>query len=81
MQAIAADGPGVDAAAVRGLEVPTLVIGHERDSIHPLSHATALSAMIPRARLVEITPKAEDRGRYIDDFNHALSDFLKEFLP
>jgi len=77
---ISADGPGVDEAEVGRLAVPTLVIGHRRDHVHPLAHAAALARLIPGARLVEITPKAEDRGRYVADFRSALHAFLAEFV-
>ncbi len=75
---IAADGPGVAAQDVAALRVPTLVIGHARDLVHPLAHARTLAAMIPGARLVEITPKADSLARYRRDFQAALSTFLAE---
>ncbi len=80
LQAIAADGPGVSEQQVRAIVVPALVIGHGRDFVHPLSYATTLATLIPNARLVEITSKADDRARYVADFHTALSGFLKEFL-
>lgn len=79
LTAIAADGPGVSEEEVRAIRVPTLVVGHDRDAIHPLAHARALAAAIPGARLAEITPKATDKARYVADFRHALSSFLSEF--
>lgn len=77
--AISQDGPGVTEAEVRNLAVPTLVIGHEKDVIHPLSYAHALAEMIPAARFVQITPKVEDRARYVADFRLSASNFLKDF--
>ncbi|WP_413814627.1 MULTISPECIES: alpha/beta fold hydrolase [Ensifer] len=77
LSAISADGPGVTEEEVRGLNLPTLVIGHERDLIHPLMHARALAQMIPGARLVQITPKVESRERYVADFRLALGTFLE----
>jgi pimeloyl-ACP methyl ester carboxylesterase len=76
---ISVDGAGVNADDIRGVEVPTLVIGHDRDAVHPLAIAQGLAALIPGARLVTITPKAESREHYRDDFRAALSVFLKEF--
>ena len=73
------DGAGVNADDIRGVEVPTLIIGHDRDAVHPLAIAQGFAALMPRARLVTITPKAESRERYRDDFRVALSVFLKEF--
>lgn len=74
---IAADGPGVTETDLRSLRIPTLVIGHGMDIVHPLGFAEQLAALIPGARLVRITPKAEDRARYVADMRSALADFLK----
>jgi pimeloyl-ACP methyl ester carboxylesterase len=77
LQAIASDGPGVSEDEARAIAVPTLIIGHGRDAIHPLAHAEALAALIPNARLRTITAKADDRLRYIADFHEALVTFLQ----
>lgn len=74
---LARDGPGVEAADLRRVTVPTLVVGHDRDEIHPLAHARALADLIPAARLVEITPKATDRDRYVADLGACLAAFLR----
>ncbi len=76
LTAIAADGPGVDEAEVRRVAVPTLVIGHADDLVHPLAYARRLAATIPGARLAEITSKVADRARYVAEFRSALSTFL-----
>ena len=73
---ISADGPGITTADLRALAIPTLVLGHTRDVIHPLPHAIALAELIPAARLVRITPKSIDRARYIADLQAALAAFL-----
>jgi len=78
LTAISNDGPGVTEEEVRALQIPTLVIGHQKDLIHPLSHARALAELIRGADLVEITPKAESRARYVSDFREAMHNFLKE---
>jgi pimeloyl-ACP methyl ester carboxylesterase len=75
---ISADGPGVTRASAESLRMPTLVIGHERDLIHPLAFAQTLSRLIPGASLVKITPKAESRERYRRDFAAALATFLTQ---
>lgn len=80
LQAISADGPGVTEQQVRAIRMPTLVIGHGRDAVHPMAHAEALAALIPASRLVAITAKADDRVRYVSDFHDALGVFLKDFL-
>ena len=78
LTSIAADGPGISEAAVRRLAIPTLVIGTERDAIHPWSFAHTLAGLIPTARLVTITPKATDRAAYVREFQAALQTFLEE---
>lgn len=75
---ISADGPQVTEEQIRAIQIPTLVIGHSRDFVHPLAYARTLAEWIPNSRLVEITPKADDANRYRSDFRFALSDFLKE---
>ncbi len=79
LSAISADGPGVTPAQLRSLAIPTLVIGHEQDAIHPLALAGELAHLIPGARLRRITPKSEDRSRYVSDFRLALTEFLEGF--
>jgi pimeloyl-ACP methyl ester carboxylesterase len=76
---ISADGPGVSESELAGLRVPALVIGHAKDAIHPLAMAKRLATLIPDARLMEITPKAVDKARYVAEFRAALHDFLKDF--
>lgn len=78
LTAISSDGPGVTEEEVSRIAVPTLVIGHERDAIHPIAYARALAGRIPKARFVQITPKTESRGQYVADFQHAMRTFLKE---
>ena len=75
---ISADGPGVSAAQLRALTLPTLVVGSAADAIHPLAHVDALARLIPHARRVEITPKSVDRGAYLADLHAALAAFLHE---
>jgi pimeloyl-ACP methyl ester carboxylesterase len=79
LTAISNDGPDITEADLARISVPTLVIGHERDVIHPIAYAHAIAEKIPSARFVQITPKAESRARYIADFHRAMSTFLKEF--
>jgi pimeloyl-ACP methyl ester carboxylesterase len=77
---ISGDGPGVDRSDIARIRVPTLVIGCGRDLVHPLSLARTLTGMIPAARMVEITAKAESPDRYRGDFHGALAAFLRD-LP
>jgi pimeloyl-ACP methyl ester carboxylesterase len=73
---IAIDGPGVTRAQAAALTVPTLVIGHKRDFVHPLAYAETLAATIPGAQLVEITPKVTDPARHGEEFHSALRRWL-----
>jgi pimeloyl-ACP methyl ester carboxylesterase len=77
LMAIAADGPGVSEKDVAAIAVPTLIIGHKRDDIHPLAHAQRLASLIAQAKFVEVMPKATDPARYAEDFRCAVAQFLK----
>ncbi|MBL8575650.1 MAG: alpha/beta hydrolase [Mesorhizobium sp.] len=76
---ISGDGPGISEEELTALDVPTMVLATERDVIHPMAHAERLAALIPAAKLVEITPKGVDKSAYISEFHAALSAFLKGF--
>ena len=75
---ISADGPGVTGAQVRALRLPCLVLATPEDEVHPLTHAEALAALIPGARLVLLPPRARDRAAYEAAFRAALSAFLEK---
>lgn len=77
LQRISADGPGVSADEVRTITVPTLVIGHGADAIHPIDHARQLAALLPRAEFVEITPKSVSREAYVNDMHTAIRRFTR----
>lgn len=74
---ISKDGPRLTAADLGRLTIPVLVIGTDEDHIHPFSHADALAAMIPRAKLVKITAKSASREAYVRDLRTALDGFLE----
>ena len=73
---ISADGPQLSESAINNIALPTLVLGHELDVIHPFQYAAQLSELIPNASLVKITPKASDASAYRTDFKQALTHFL-----
>ncbi|RYB03730.1 alpha/beta fold hydrolase [Lichenibacterium ramalinae] len=73
---IAGDGPGVDRQEAAALAVPTLVIGHGEDLVHPLATAEALAATIPGARLARIPSKQSARPAHVAAFRAAVADFL-----
>jgi pimeloyl-ACP methyl ester carboxylesterase len=80
LKQISNDGPGISDAEVQALTVPALVVGHERDYIHPYSHAKALADMLPNSTLKAITPKATSKALYISDLHRAITEFLED-LP
>jgi pimeloyl-ACP methyl ester carboxylesterase len=77
---ISADGPGVEESGVRALAIPTLVIGQDRDSIHPYAYAQTLADLIPNSVLKTVTPKSISKELYISGFHNAIAHFLEE-LP
>lgn len=81
LEDIAADGPGATPKLLSTLQIPALVIGTDRDAIHPIAYAERLAALIPGASLVEATSKSSDPDRYVDDVRHAISAFLGKLAP
>jgi pimeloyl-ACP methyl ester carboxylesterase len=80
LRQISKDGPEITESDVRALVVPALIIGHERDYIHPYSYAQALAYLLPNSSLKTITPKATSKALYISDLHRAITEFLEE-LP
>ena len=78
LAAIAHDGPGVGLDDMARIDVPALVIGTGRDLAHPLDMARTLATRIPKAELVEITPKSDNREAYVEEFRGAVGRFLEE---
>ena len=73
---LSADGPGITAGDLARIAVPTLVVGNDRDAVHPLSLAADLAGRIPGARLVTVTPKATSKPAHLADLAAALTAFL-----
>lgn len=80
LTAISLDGPGVTEAQVKALNIPTLIVGTDKDYVHPLAHATRLHDLIPGAELVEITPKSRDLAAHMQELRAAIQNFT-ESLP
>ena len=56
--------------------MPALVIGNQRDPIHPSKIAEAWAQALPNARLVEVPPRYEDPVGHIRKFRKEVADFL-----
>jgi pimeloyl-ACP methyl ester carboxylesterase len=80
LERISVDGPGVTLEQVRALRMPTLVIAHGFDAVHPLDYGRAIAAEIGGAIFAEITSKVESKARYVEDFRSALKAFLDDCL-
>lgn len=78
LTAISADGPGITAADMRALRLPTLVCGTTHDAIHPFAHATRLAQLIPQARLVNLPAKGRDKPAHLAALAAAMTQFLQE---
>jgi pimeloyl-ACP methyl ester carboxylesterase len=61
----------------RTLEMPALVIGHQRDPVHPFSDSGALVEEMPNARLVEASSILEGRVRP-ERLTNEIAAFLDE---
>lgn len=75
---IATQPPGVSLRQVQALRLPCLIIGNEMDAVHPMSSAEVLAKAIPNARLIRVTPKAQDRNRHHAEICAAIAAFLAE---
>ncbi|MER9674975.1 alpha/beta hydrolase [Mesorhizobium sp. M0208] len=80
LASVALDGPGLSKAQVAGINAPTLVVGHQRDIAHPLSHARELAGLIRRSELLEVTPKSDDRASHIREVSAGVVSFLSRHL-
>jgi pimeloyl-ACP methyl ester carboxylesterase len=78
LQQISADGPGITEPDLAALRLKTLVIGTDRDFVHPLALAQRLAALIPGAHFIEVASKAIDKSRYIADLHKGLGDIFEE---
>ncbi len=77
IEAMSGSGPGIEASDLFALKIPTLVVGHALDAVHPLTMAETLAACIPSAQFVEITPKALDKPRYTRELTGVIDAFLR----
>ena len=71
-----ADRPLPDTGPWPQLTMPTLVIGTDRDPVHPFTCAEAWAQALPAATLRSVTSKTVDEGRHAEDVATAIDDFL-----
>jgi pimeloyl-ACP methyl ester carboxylesterase len=79
LERLPADRPLADLRAAAAIRVPTLVLAHRQDPIHRFAFGEALTRAIPRARLVELTPKSTARERHAAEVQSCLDAFLARF--
>ncbi len=78
---IARDALGVTAEAVATLRVPTLVIGHAGDPLHPMLAARTLAALVPGATFVTVPPKdAPTKTAHLEAIEAAVTGFLSRLV-
>lgn len=71
------DGPGIRAAQMQALILPTLVLVTAEDHVHPPAYGERLAALIPGATLTHLTPKGRDKPAHVAQFRAALAGFLR----
>jgi pimeloyl-ACP methyl ester carboxylesterase len=72
------DRPCTDLRQLEVLDVPTLVVAHRHDPIHPFAYGRILADAIPGARLVEVTARSVNRRQHAAEMQHNLATFLRQ---
>lgn len=72
------DSPHPDRAAWACVRVPALVLGSERDPVHPIEYARELAHALPTAEFREITSKAVSLDQHHADVQRAVEEFLRK---
>ena len=72
------DSPHPDRAAWGRVRVPALVLGNERDPVHPIEYARELTRALPNAEFREITSKAVSVDRHNADVQRVVEEFLRK---
>jgi pimeloyl-ACP methyl ester carboxylesterase len=76
LERVPTDTPNRDAAELRVIAVPTLVLANRQDVIHPFAYGEALAEAIRGAELHELTPKSVSKERHGEDVQRFVGDFL-----
>jgi pimeloyl-ACP methyl ester carboxylesterase len=67
-----------DDCDLRSLRVPALIVGADRDVMHPLALARRTAALLPDARIVEVTSRDIDPERYDREIRSAVQSHIAE---
>src|SRR6516164_7923638 len=67
-----------DLRQLEALDVPTLVLAHRQDPIHPFAYGRRLADAIRGARLVEVTARSVNRRQHAAEMQHNLAIFLRQ---
>ena len=78
LERIPKGAPNWDRTQWRQIDVPTLVLGTQRDPIHPFEYAKIIAREIPNAEFEELTPKSVNFARYASELNSCLGAFLRK---
>lgn len=76
LREIPADTPFADPIELRAITAPTLVIGADRDPVHPLTIARQWADWIPTARYAQITARDHDAQQHQIDLRRTIDGFL-----
>jgi pimeloyl-ACP methyl ester carboxylesterase len=71
------DQPVADLRQLAALRVPTLVLAHHQDPIHPFAYGMRLAQAIPGARVVEVTSRSVSRERHATEMRHGITAFVR----
>jgi pimeloyl-ACP methyl ester carboxylesterase len=71
------DAPNYDSREWERIRVPTLILAHHKDYIHPFEYGERLHEGIPGSEFGEVTPKSVSLERYTQDVQNTIGDFLR----
>ncbi len=70
------DAPDRQPERWSGITAPVLVLGNDRDPVHPYAYAETLAAAIPGARLGQLTSKETSPEQHNHDLRQQIEGFL-----
>ncbi len=76
LERIPHDAPAHEREEFTTIHVPALVLGCRHDPVHPWECASTLASLLPRAKLVELTPKSVSLQQHVAEFQAVVDDFL-----